>query len=135
MPTANWKNEYSVNVKEIDAQHQQLIELVINLHTSVSSRLDKDELKKLLIELVEYTRTHFSTEEKLMKEYNYPEIGSHHKDHKLILSHLDELVAVVNKGRYPTFYSDYDITSDWAMVHINEYDTKLGKFLNSKDIF
>jgi hemerythrin-like metal-binding protein len=135
MPTANWKEEYSVNVKEIDTQHQHLIELVTNLHNSVSSRQGKDELEQLLIELVDYTKIHFSTEEELMKEHDYPGSHFHCKDHKMILDHLDELVAVVAKGRYPTFYSDYDVSSDWAMVHINEYDTKLGEFLNSKNIF
>ena len=135
MPVANWKDEYSINVDEVDVQHQKIIELVTNLHASVNSCIDKDKLKTLLIDLVEYTRMHFSTEEKLMKKYDFPEFKAHHKDHKVLLKHLDRLVDAIASGKHPTFYSDYDVSSDWAITHISEHDTKLGEFLHSKDIF
>ena len=73
MPIVTWRDEYSVNVEKIDLQHQKLIELVNNLHASVEARVSKNELEELLIELVKFTRVHFSTEEKYMKDYDFPE--------------------------------------------------------------
>lgn len=135
MPIVTWCEEYSVNVKEIDIQHQKMLQLVNNLHSAVEARIGKNDLKDLLVELVEFTRMHFSTEEKYMKKYDYPELVKHHKEHKMLLQHLDDLVKAVSKGNYPTFYSDYDVSTDWALIHISEHDKGLGAFLNTKDVY
>ena len=135
MPILSWRDEFNVNVKKIDAQHQKMLDLVNNLHTSVEACIDKEELKNLLIELVEFTSNHFSTEEKLMKEYAYPAYAKHHREHRILIQHMNQLVAAVSDGKSPTFYSDYDVSSDWALVHITEYDKDLGAFLNSKDVY
>ncbi len=135
MPIVTWCDEYSVNVEEIDIQHQKMLEHVNNLHTAVEACIDKNELKKLLVELVEFTRMHFSTEEKLMKKHDYPDFAEHHKEHRILLRHMRDLVNAVSSGKYPTFYSDYDVSTDWALVHIAEHDKSLGAFLNSKNVF
>ncbi len=135
MPIVTWQDDYSVNVDEIDLQHQQLIKLVNNLHASVENRISKNELEGLLIELVKFTCIHFSTEEKYMKDYNFPECEQHSKEHRALLEHMDNLVSLVSNGKSPTFYSDYDISSDWALIHITGYDKKLGKFLNSNNVY
>ncbi len=77
MPIVTWRDEYNVNVAVIDSQHQKMLELVNNLHTAVEARIKKDDLKDMLVELVEFTRMHFSTEEQLMKEHGYPGLGQH----------------------------------------------------------
>lgn len=135
MPITTWSDENSVNVEEIDVQHQKMLELVNNLHSSVENCIDKNDLKDLLVELVEFTDLHFSTEERLMEKHGYPERGEHHKEHRMLLQHLNDLVAAVSRGKYPTFCSDYDVSSDWALVHISEFDKSLGAFLNSKDVY
>lgn len=135
MPIVTWSNEYNVNVDEIDTQHQEMLGLVNNLHASVEACTDKSILKNLLTELVVYTRMHFATEEQLMKQYEYPLFIEHRKEHKLLLQHMEFLLGAVSTGKYPTFYSDYDISTDWMFVHISDSDKKLGQFLNSKSVY
>ena len=135
MPIFSWQDKYSVNVEEIDLQHQKLIELVNNLHSSGECRISNNKLEQLLIELVKFTSFHFSTEEKYMKEYNFPGFAEHYKVHTDLLEHMNNLVSVVSNGKIPTFYSDYDISSDWALAHIAGHDKLLGKFLNSKNVY
>jgi len=135
MPIVAWCDEYSVNVKEIDVQHQKLLELVNDLHSAVEACLDKNSLQNLLVELVDFTHIHFSYEEQLMKKHDYPELVKHHKEHRILLRHMSDLVAAVSSGQYPTFYSDYDVSTDWALLHISEHDKSLGAFLNSKGIY
>ena len=77
MPIVTWRDEYSVNVAEIDTQHQKLLELVNKLHSAVETRIDKIDLEGLMVELVEFTAIHFSTEEQLMNKYEYPELEKH----------------------------------------------------------
>lgn len=135
MPIVTWREEYSVNVQEIDEQHQKMLELVNNLHSAVEACIDKNQLKDMLLELVDFTRKHFSSEEKLMKKYDYPELVKHHKEHRILLHHMNDLVLSVSSGKYPTFYSDYDVSTDWALVHIAEHDKDLGSFLNSQGVY
>jgi len=135
MPIVQWKDEYIINVEEIDIQHQTMVKLVNNLHSSVEARKDKSELESLLVELVEYTRMHFSTEEKFMKKNADPSLELHHKEHRSLLKHLDKLVALVANGQRPTFFSDYDLSSDWMIAHITEHDIKMGRYLNSKGVY
>jgi len=135
MPIVTWCDTYSVNVREIDDQHKELLDLVNNLHRAVESLASKGELTQMLVELVEFTRTHFSTEERLMKEHDFPELKEHRKEHKLLLRYLVDLVDGVSGGKRLRFYADYDVSTDWALIHITECDRSLGTFLNSKGVF
>ena len=135
MPIVIWREDFSVNVEKIDNQHKQMLELVNNLHSSVEACVEKQDLEQMLVDLVDFTRLHFLTEEKLMKEHGYSGLASHYKEHRVLLQHLDNLVKAVANGKHPTFYSDYDVSSDWAVDHIFECDKSLGAFLNSKGIY
>ncbi|MBL3529413.1 MAG: hemerythrin family protein [gamma proteobacterium endosymbiont of Lamellibrachia anaximandri] len=112
-----------------------MLELVNHLHTAVEACIDKNDLKTLLVDLVEFTRMHFSTEEQLMKKYDFPGFAKHHQEHRMLLKHLGYLVTAVSNGEYPTFYSDYDVSTDWALLHITDFDISLGAFLNSKNVY
>jgi hemerythrin-like metal-binding protein len=135
MSVISWNDDYNVNVEIIDTQHRKLLELVRNLHSAVEARIDKESLKQLLVDLVEFTDTHFATEEQYMKEYEFPGYDVHCKEHEMLLGHMHDLVERVSSGKYPTFYSDYDVSNDWALVHIAQFDKGLGQFLNSKGVY
>ena len=135
MPIVTWRDEYRVNVAVIDAQHQEMLDRVNKLHASVEARVEKPVLEEMLVELVKFTRSHFLTEEKLMKEHEYPNLPFHYKEHRMLLQHMDYLVKNVSSGKYPTFFSDYDASSDWALDHISNCDKALGAFLNSKGVY
>ena len=135
MPIVQWKDEYIINVEEIDIQHQTMVKLVNNLHSSVEARKDKSELERLLVELIGYTHMHLSTEEKRMRKNADPGLKLHHKEHRSLLEHVYQLVALVANGHRPTFFSDYDLSSDWMIAHITEHDKKMGRYLNSKGVY
>ncbi|MBF0471385.1 MAG: hemerythrin family protein, partial [Gammaproteobacteria bacterium] len=82
-------------------------------------------------ELVDFTRIHFATEDHLMKTHHYPDHKKHRKEHRLLLEHMDALLRSVTRGKQPHFYSDYDVSSDWAIAHIIDFDHDLGEYLNS----
>lgn len=134
MAASSLGDPYVVNVMQIDVQHRMLLKLIDNIHDCVEARVDKIVLKGLLDELAEFTRMHFSSEEQLMKEHGFPGLIEHHKEHRALLQQLNELVMKVSNGKFPTFYSDYDISNDWALIHIADQDNTLGKFLNTKGI-
>jgi hemerythrin-like metal-binding protein len=135
MPIVEWSEEFGVNVKIIDDQHQQMLDIVNGLHTAVQARADNETLNKILIDLYVHTRTHFSTEDELMKKHNYPGYEQHRHEHHILLQHLDNLITGVSGGKSPTVRSDYDISSDWVLIHIFKSDKDLGTFLNEKGVY
>jgi hemerythrin-like metal-binding protein len=135
MPIVEWNEEFSVNVKLIDDQHQQMLDIVNSLHTAVEASADKETLNKILIDLYAHTRAHFSTEDELMKKHNYPGYEQHLHEHHVLLQQLDNLISGVSGGKSPAFHSDYDISSDWVLIHIFKSDKELGTFLNAQGIY
>ena len=135
MTTHSWSTEYNINVKRLDVQHRLLVKLVDNLHDAWVARVDKAVLKDLLVELLEFSQIHFSFEEQLMKEYDFPDSADHQKQHRILLRRLNELVTLASSQKPPTSYSAYDIVTDWALVHITDQDDRLGIFLNSKGVY
>jgi len=135
MSILTWSEDFSINVAEIDAQHKTLLKHVSDLHAAVKAQIDKEELRQMLVELVDYTRFHFSTEERLMAENGLENVDTHRIEHRVLLKYMEGLVDGVSKGNYPTFYSDYDIADDWFLNHILNFDKKLGDYLNSKGVY
>ena len=135
MSTLVWSEEYRINVAEIDAQHKKLLEHVNKLHAAVEAQIDKADLHKLFLELVDYTRFHFTSEERLMREHGMANMEYHHRDHMLLLERLEKIVDDIVNGKNPAFYSEYDVSNDWFLAHICGYDKQMGEFLNSKGVF
>ena len=135
MPVLVWSDDFSVNVAEIDAQHKKLCDYVNKLHAGVAARVDRADLRQLLIDLVDYTRLHFATEERLMDEHGMQPATRHRKEHEMLLRLLEDTVKSISEGNHPTFYSEYDVSNDWFLAHIMEHDKKLGAFLNSKGVY
>ena len=94
-----WDDNYSVGVAEIDEQHQELIELINRLHEAIeqgsagnaaSSAINElDTMSSVLDELVDYSCYHFSTEEKYMLEYTYPEYDRHKRLHAQFVDRVE----------------------------------------------
>src|ERR1035438_4801402 len=79
-----WKNEYSVNLASIDAQHKKLFAIAEELHEAMRTGQTKPVLSKILDRLVQYTVTHFAQEEGLMKLHGYPDFAAHKSAHEAL---------------------------------------------------
>ncbi|MDH5571860.1 MAG: hemerythrin domain-containing protein [Gammaproteobacteria bacterium] len=64
----SWKPSYSVGIEKFDEDHQKLFSLMLQMYKALNQIPGKEEAKAVLVELKEYTETHFSREEVLMKK-------------------------------------------------------------------
>jgi len=64
-----WQNSYSVNVKLIDQQHQELIKMTNKLFASclAGQQSSKSTFLEIIKAAIDYTGYHFSTEERIME--------------------------------------------------------------------
>ena len=71
MDIINWKNEFSVGVKEMDEQHKKLLGMINRLIAEQHTLTDSKTIAELLTEMTDYAQVHFRAEEYLMAEYGY----------------------------------------------------------------
>ena len=72
MPLFTWNESYSVSVKSMDDQHKRLFDLINQLHDAMNAGKGKQMVGLVLKEMLEYTRTHFTAEEKVLERLAYP---------------------------------------------------------------
>ncbi|AFN73859.1 Hemerythrin HHE cation binding region [Melioribacter roseus P3M-2] len=135
MPLFRWTDSYSVNIKSIDEQHKKLLDIINELHEAMKAGKGKEALNKIFNELVDYTRTHFSFEEKLMEKYGYSESALHKQTHQNLIKQLNELKENYEKGNTNLSINVMNFLQDWLIGHIQGSDKKYTAHLNAKGVY
>jgi hemerythrin-like metal-binding protein len=73
------------NVSEIDQQHQKLVNMFNSLNEAVKHKESREAIYRMIDDVISYTRLHFETEERLMAQYEYPEMEWHKNKHKQLV--------------------------------------------------
>ena len=129
-----WKDEYSVGIEAMDNDHKRLLNLINQLQTAVHYYTGKESELKALDELVDYTKTHFSNEEKLLEDNDYADIVAHKELHQQFINKVNELVEQYKKDSDATLNEALLFLKDWLIKHINGTDKEYGKVLNAKGL-
>ena len=88
-----WEDKYSVGVKVIDDQHKQMFEMINGLVDVLSEMPTKEQLDKIIVDLIEYKKIHFATEEKYFDQFMYENSEEHKAKHKEFNIRLNEIVV------------------------------------------
>src|SRR5271169_4682010 len=95
METNIWKIEWndgmSVGIPEIDEDHKLFISLVNGFNQSVTGRMALTEVKKRLQLIIDDAERHFAHEERLVKEWRYPDAEDHARIHAQIIKALQDI--------------------------------------------
>lgn len=134
MALIDWSDNYSVNVKVMDDQHKKLINIINELNDSMKAGRSKDVMEKILKGLVDYTITHFSAEETLMKNNNYPGYTNQKSQHEALIKKVQDYQSKYQSGRMVMGVEIMSFLKDWLLNHISGSDKKYGPFLNEKGI-
>lgn len=134
MPLIIWNEGFSVNVKEIDEQHKKLINLINMLHDAMKEGRAKKIVSEVLQGLVDYTKYHFSTEEKYMSIFKYPDYQSHKAEHEKFIEKVLEFAKDFSEDKIGLPIKIMPFLTDWLSNHILVNDKKFGSFLNEKGL-
>ena len=77
MALFNWSEKFMLGITEIDEQHKQIVDLINNLSELKTKDRNNEDLEGVVNGLISYTKTHWSFEERLLKQHEYPEFASH----------------------------------------------------------
>ncbi|TFG27625.1 bacteriohemerythrin [Candidatus Thorarchaeota archaeon] len=134
MPGIEWDESLSVGIDLIDNQHKMLIEKTNAISEAVEMKRGLEKILQTLSFMIEYTEFHFSAEEKVMMENDYPMLEDHKKLHEYFKTRLNQMVQDFEEEGATVELSE-DITSyltNWLVNHIKGIDTELGKILQEK---
>ncbi len=128
-----WSRSFSVGVSQMDSEHQRLVDIINNLYAAMRSGRSKDAIGSILNELVDYTKTHFSHEERLMKESGFSGYDEQKRAHEELLS---QALEIQGKYRTGTAIGQEVMTflKNWLVNHIQGMDKKYGPVMNKKGI-
>ena len=127
-----WSDRFLVGVSEIDGQHRRLIEMVSAFYAALDGRRPaKQALGELLKGLVEYTRYHFATEERLMALARFPDSQEHRAQHADFTRRVGDLMDRFSRGRLVLSIEATTFLREWLTDHILVSDKALGLHLVS----
>lgn len=134
MSLLEWNGDFSVNIKQFDNQHKKIVNLINELHTAMLHAKGKEVLGKILNDLSDYTVFHFSSEEKIMQEYNYPGYVMHKAEHDKLTKQVAELVENYKSGKQLISQEVMNFLKKWLVEHIAGSDKKYSTYLNNKGV-
>lgn len=127
MSEFTWNDQYKIGHSTVDAQHEHLFRLA----NQIVEADNEEALTHLLMQLYQHTREHFSAEEDLMKQIDYPDYERHIEQHNQMLDRLIEISKTVPNKHWDAIELKIFMT-DWILVHILEEDMPLGDYLTKR---
>jgi hemerythrin len=89
---------------------------------------------QVLARVVDYTAYHFATEEKLFRQYGYPEEAEHRAEHAKLAEQANVLVQKLQADPSRVTIATLRFLCDWLNNHILASDKKFAPFLIEKGV-
>lgn len=131
-----WTNDLATGNYLIDSEHKELIRIIGNLLDACSRGQGRDEMLKTVQFLEQYTQKHFSDEEMLQRQHNYPDLQNHLRYHAEFRATVQKLSQrIKTEGASVALLSEINQNvAFWFTNHIRMQDTKVALFLKEKGV-
>lgn len=126
-------------IEEIDKEHEKLFRLINETFDLLHNDRLKDkyrEVRRILAELVRYTKEHFANEEAYMESIHDPELDIQKKEHKAFRQKIAELDVLAIEGleeQQETLEKLMEYLTRWLYHHILGSDILIGKMPSAKE--
>lgn len=117
-----WKSIWETGITEIDDQHKHLVEIINHLLTAMEEHKESEEFAKIMADLIEYTQTHFKSEEEYFEKHNYCGINEHKAQHKVLVKQIIHILNDVKHGKTNVPQELLGILKNWLIKHVQNYD-------------
>ena len=119
----------------VHREHVTTLDFIINeLSEAMTQKKGKEVVEKTLKGLIDYTRTHFSTEEKYFAQFRYPDAREHAQEHAAFVKKVGEFRDDYEKGRLGLSVEVMYFLRDWLKDHIQGVDKKYSAFFNANGL-
>lgn len=134
MSLITWDETYTVKVRSCDDDHKKLFALINDLHDAMKAGKGAQIIQKVIQDLGNYTKYHFTREEALLEKAEYPELASHRLQHKEFVNKIDQFHKECQKGMTGQSIAVTSFLRDWLSKHIKQTDRQYSAHLNARGI-
>ena len=115
-----WVPEYNTGIDVIDDQHKRILDY-INEIDGIDANTDRDRVKQILENIIDYTQSHFTFEESLQEEAGYKYRVPHKRVHDLFIKKIESYRDRFEMGH--AIESElHEVLSKWLINHIQGTD-------------
>jgi hemerythrin len=123
-----WLNVYDTHIRIIDEQHRKLLDMLNDLATAKGNENEPKLIRDIFFKLVDYTKYHFTTEEKLMGNANYPKLIEHTGQHRQFVDRIVNMLEAIKDGTPNISDTLQMFLQDWLIQHILGNDKEFANF-------
>ncbi|MCK5367822.1 MAG: hemerythrin family protein [Cyclobacteriaceae bacterium] len=134
MSLIEWNERYIFNIREIDDQHKKLVGMLNELYDAHNEGKVIKIMINIIRRLIEYTKYHFSTEEKYFDQFDYPEKVEHKQEHKEFCETVLDFEKKIKNGEVLLSSEVLSFLKEWLISHLEGTDKKYVPFLIEKGI-
>jgi hemerythrin-like metal-binding protein len=128
-----WDEKYSVGITEIDMQHKRLFAIANDYFEQKKKQQSPELEERILKDLLDYTRQHFSYEEELLKKNGYPYYAEHMREHMAVFTQIEAFsraaAGILNLRADTSEQNIADFLIKWLSHHIVEKDHNYAAYL------
>ena len=124
MALYDWKESYSVEIKSIDDDHKGMFNIFNQLFDAISHGKARSILSGIIVQLIDYTKTHFRREEMYFTTTSYSETLEHKLQHEMFIEKILALKKGFENGDKEISVELIKYLSDWFINHILISDRK-----------
>lgn len=121
--------DYTSNLVELDKQHEDFFESLVELKNCISNNKEKDQILILIDKVSRYSKEHFDFEEKIAELIDFPriqELKDSHADFRETYKVIERVYSP-NKETICRVYALHlvDLLYNWTISHIDYVDMDL----------
>jgi hemerythrin-like metal-binding protein len=128
----DYSADLGIGHETLDSQHQLLFGLIADLQHEIEAAPGKPVSTDILQRLFMYVVVHFSTEDRLMMESDYPDIAAHRAEHEAVVANLKRLEADCQAGVPSAPQDTMRFLKAWVEGHIPNADRRLAQHLSKE---
>jgi hemerythrin len=126
-----WDDGMKIGYPEIDEQHKGLFDFMNEFFAPCAAGAEHEEIEKIIDYLEKYSQNHFTDEERIQVENNYPGYSQHkryHEEFKIVVRGLR--ADLERMGPTPELIAQIEMAvGSWLVDHIQTEDMKIGKHI------
>ena len=128
-----WSDALSMSNPEIDAEHQHFIKLVNELNGAIIARQDKSDIQRIMGLILEDAIAHFSHEERLFIEKNYPAAQEHTQIHSELIDKFRQANKDIQNTEFGAEWIETGLAIKGLLVdHVLNEDTRYIEYLRTE---
>lgn len=116
---------------DIDTLHKEFLDIYNSVELENSQ-----SLRTTVAKLLEHTKGHFASEERLMQEFGYSRAREHIDEHHKVLAEMEYFLNIKNSPFGDKMLKSYYIERlpEWYDTHLLSMDSDLAHFIKERSV-